>query len=218
VGVRVPPRTLSIETVFPKNQEPRETLTNTHIGLFRHGQTDWNINFLLQGITDIPMNSTGIEQVRSAARAINKDDWDIILTSPLGRARETAEIIAEQVGFQEIQEQGLLIERSFGEAEGLAYEQWKSLYSDLDVIPGGESRSELIARSELLLNTFSSSHPGKRILAISHGALIRTVLALSSQNELPREGERLGNASLNIVSHLETSWTVTKYDLDPLSA
>ena len=193
-------------------------MTNTQIGLFRHGQTDWNINFLLQGVTDIPMNSTGIEQVKSAARALNKNDWDMILTSPLGRARETAEIIAQHLGFADIQQQDLLIERSFGEAEGLAYEQWKSRYSNLDEIPGGESKSELVSRSQLLLDTFSATYPGKRILAVSHGALIRTLLLISSRHELPREGERLGNASLNIVSHLETSWTVSKYDLEPLSA
>ncbi len=193
-------------------------MTNTHIGLFRHGQTDWNINFLLQGVTDIPMNKTGIEQVRTAARAISKEDWDIVLTSPLGRARETASIIAEQLGFDEIQQHELLIERSFGEAEGLAYEQWKEKYSNLDEIPGGESRTDLIARSSLLLDSFITTHPGKRILAISHGALIRTVLSITSENELPREGERLGNASLNIVSHLEKTWTVTKYDLEPLSS
>ena len=111
-----------------------------------------------------------------------------------------------------------MIERSFGEAEGLAYDQWKTKFSNLDEIPGGESRSELIARSALLLDSFLEAHPGKRVLAISHGALIRTVLSISSQNELPREGEKLGNASLNIVSHLEKTWTVTKYDLDPLSA
>lgn len=192
-------------------------MTDTHIGLFRHGQTDWNINFLLQGVTDIPMNATGIEQVRAAAKVINKQDWDMILTSPLGRARQTAEIIAEQLGFQDIHQQDLLIERSFGEAEGLAYEQWKEKYANLDQIPGGESKSDLTRRSQLLLDTFVSSHPGKRILAVSHGALIRTVLGISSENQLPRDGERLGNACLNIVSHLGTSWSVTKYDLEPLS-
>ena len=192
-------------------------MTNTHIGLFRHGQTDWNINFLLQGVTDIPMNSTGIAQVKTAARALQRSDWDLVLTSPLGRARETAEIIAEQLGCDAIHQQDLLIERSFGEAEGLAYDQWKLKYSNLDEIPGGESKSELTSRSELLLQNFASTHPGKRVLAVSHGALIRTVLSISSNNELPRDGERLGNASLNIVSHLESSWTVTKYDLDPLS-
>jgi len=193
-------------------------LRNTHSGLFGQGQTDWYIKFLLDGVTDIPMNQTGIEQVKSAAKAINKSDWDLILTSPLGRARETAAIIAEQLGFDEVQQHDLLIERSFGEAEGLAYDQWKTKFSNLDEIPGGESRSELIARSALLLDSFLEAHPGKRVLAISHGALIRTVLSISSQNELPREGEKLGNASLNIVSHLEKTWTVTKYDLDPLSA
>ncbi len=192
-------------------------MTNTHIGLFRHGQTDWNIDFLLQGVTDIPMNATGIEQVRTAARALDKDDWDIIFTSPLGRARETAAIIAEELGFDEVLQNDLLIERSFGEAEGLAYEQWKSKYSTLDEIPGGESRTQLYKRSSNLLEAFIDTHPGKRILAVSHGALIRTVLSISSQNELPREGEKLANASLNIVSHLDQSWKVTKYDLDPLS-
>lgn len=191
-------------------------MTNTHIGLFRHGQTDWNINLLLQGVTDIPMNTTGIEQVKTAAKAINRDDWDLIITSPLGRARETAEILGDQLGFDEIGQLDLLIERSFGEAEGMTYEQWKSKFSNLDEIPGGESKSQLIARSSLLLQTFMENHPGKRVLAVSHGALIRTVISISSKNELPRDGERLGNASLNVVSHLDTSWTVTKYDLEPL--
>ena len=172
---------------------------------------------LLQGVTDIPMNSTGIEQVRTAAKAIDKNEWDLILTSPLVRARQTAEIIAEQLGVQEIHQQDLLIERSFGEAEGLGYEQWKSKYSNLDDLPGGESKTELLARSKLLLDTFAENHPGKRILAISHGALIRTVLTIASGNQLPRDGERLGNASLNVVSHQDASWSVTKYDLDPLS-
>ena len=192
-------------------------MTNTHIGLFRHGQTDWNINFLLQGVTDIPMNDTGIEQVKTAAQAVKREDWDLILTSPLGRARETASILGERLGFDQIHELDLLIERTFGEAEGLAYEQWKSKFSNLDEIPGGESRTQLISRSQLLLDTISEQHPGKRVLAVSHGALIRTVLALSSNDSLPKEGERLSNASLNIVSHIDSSWAVTKYDLDPLT-
>jgi broad specificity phosphatase PhoE len=163
------------------------------------------------------MNATGIEQVRTASKVISRDDWDIVITSPLGRARQSAEIIAEQSGFEEILTLDLLIERSFGEAEGLDYDQWKAKYSSLDEIPGGESRTDLIQRSQALLDTIEKSHPGKRILAISHGALIRTLLSISSNNELPRNGERLGNASLNIVSHLDSAWSVTKYDLEPLS-
>jgi len=191
-------------------------LTNTHLGLLRHGQTDWNINFLLQGVTDIPMNVTGIEQVKLAASAIKAEDWDVILTSPLTRAKQTAEIIASQNGFSEIIEQELLIERSFGEAEGLSHEQWRAKYSNLDEIPGGESRTQLAERSNLLLETISKELAGKRVLAISHGALIRALLSIASNNELPRDGERLGNASLNVVKHSDNSWQVVNYSLEPL--
>ena len=191
-------------------------MTNTHLGLLRHGQTDWNINFLLQGVTDIPMNQTGIEQVKLAAQAIRAEDWDVVLTSPLSRARQTAEIIANQHGYNEIIEQELLIERSFGEAEGLSHEQWRAKYSNLDVIPGGESRTQLADRSRLLLETISQDLAGKRVLAISHGALIRALIAIASNNELPRDGERLGNASLNVVKHIDNSWQVVNYSLEPL--
>ena len=191
-------------------------MLKTHFGLLRHGQTDWNINFLLQGVTDIPMNQTGIEQVRLAASAIHRQDWDIVLTSPLGRARQTAEILLEEVGFDSMVEEQLLIERSFGEAEGLSHEQWREKYSNLDEIPGGESRTELAARSQLLLDSVASRFAGKRVLAVSHGALIRTLIAIASQNQLPREGERLGNASLNIMGHEQDNWRVIDYRLEPL--
>ena len=192
-------------------------MPETLFGLFRHGQTDWNINFLLQGVTDIPMNQTGIEQVKLAARAIRRDDWDLILTSPLGRAKQTAESIYDQVGFDHLLEEHLLIERSFGEAEGLSHEQWREKYSNLDEIPGGESRTQLAIRSQVLLDAVSEQFAGKRILAVSHGALIRTLIAIASKDELPRDGERLGNASLNIVGHEGNSWRVVDYRLDPLT-
>ena len=192
-------------------------MTETQFGLLRHGQTDWNINFLLQGITDIPMNETGLAQVKLAAQAIDLKDWDIVLTSPLTRARQTAEIIANHVGFEEIVEHNLLIERSFGEAEGLSHKEWRAKYANLDEIPGGESRTQLAARSQLLLDLVASEFQGKRVLAISHGALIRGLLAIASNEELPREGERLANASLNIIGHVESSWRVINYSLEPLS-
>ena len=191
-------------------------MTETQFGLLRHGQTDWNINFLLQGVTDIPMNDTGIEQVRLAAQALKASDWDVVLTSPLTRAKQTAQIIASHVGFDEILTHELLIERSFGEAEGLSHEQWRAKYANLDEIPGGESRTQLAERSQRLLDYVSSEFKGMRVLAISHGALIRGLLSIASNNELPRDGERLGNASLNVVSHSEAAWQVVNYSLEPL--
>lgn len=192
-------------------------MTETQFGLFRHGQTDWNINFLLQGVTDIPMNETGFAQVKLAAQAIEANDWDVVLTSPLTRAKETAAIIAAHAGFEQIVENELLIERSFGEAEGLSHEQWRAKYANLDEIPGGESRTQLAARSQQILDLVATEFMGKRVLAVSHGALIRGLLSIASNNELPRDGERLGNASLNIISHFESSWKVESYSLEPLT-
>jgi uncharacterized phosphatase len=193
-------------------------LTDTVLGLLRHGQTDWNVNFLLQGVTDIPMNPTGVDQIRVAAEVISKQQWDLIVTSPLGRALHSAEIVADALGLDNISQEPLLIERSFGIAEGLSYDKWKAEFGSLDEIPGGESRSDLISRSASLLETFREKYQGQRVLAVSHGALIRTVLSIASNNELPREGERLANASLNQLSLNGAGWVVSDYSLEPLSS
>lgn len=191
-------------------------MTETDFGMFRHGQTDWNVNFLLQGTTDIPMNQTGIEQTLRATKFLDPTDWDVLLCSPLVRARQTADILVAELGLPAYTEDPLLIERSFGEAEGLSYDQWRSKYSSLDEVPGGESRSALEKRSGQILQNMIERYAGKRVLAVSHGALIRTVIALSSQGTLPRAGERLGNASLNVVGHDSLQWKVVSYDLNPL--
>ena len=187
-------------------------MTKTVVGILRHGQTDWNIDFRLQGVTDIPLNETGTAQARDAAAVIDAADWDLVLTSPLSRARATAEIVAEINGFQEAIIEPLLLERSFGEAEGMSHEEWRAKYSDTNVVPGGESLAELEARAHLLLETLASNHQGKRVLAISHGALIRKLLRIVSKGEFPRDGERLGNASMSIFVHDDSGWQIERYE------
>jgi broad specificity phosphatase PhoE len=187
-------------------------LNKTTIGVLRHGQTDWNIDFRLQGVTDIPMNETGIAQARDAATAIDANEWDSIITSPLSRARETAEIVAAVNGLGEVLIEPLLLERSFGEAEGMAHEEWRAKYSDTNLVPGGESLGALEARANLLLDTLVANHEGRKVLAVSHGALIRVLLRIVSNGEFPRDGERLGNASLCVLIHDESGWQVERYE------
>jgi uncharacterized phosphatase len=93
-------------------------LTETILGLLRHGQTDWNIDLRLQGSTDIPLNETGRNQARLAASVLNREDWDVIIASPLSRAKDTADIVALEFGMNVVVVPEL-IERSFGVAEGL---------------------------------------------------------------------------------------------------
>ena len=185
-------------------------MTQTILGLLRHGQTDWNIDYRLQGTSDIPLNETGIAQAIAAAEAIDPS-WDVVLASPLSRAVDTANIVANRHQLGEVVLNQLLLERSFGEAEGLHYETWREKYPD-SVVPGGESLAALEARAQKLLQTLVRDYAGSRILAVSHGALIRKLINMVSHGEFPREGERLSNACLSTLIHDGAGWRIENYD------
>lgn len=185
-------------------------MTETILGLLRHGQTDWNIDLRLQGSTDIPLNETGRNQARLAASVLNREDWDVIIASPLSRAKDTADIVALELGMNVVVVPEL-IERSFGVAEGLDHASWRKLYESHQHIEGLESLEDLRTRTVQLLDLIANEYSGQRVLAVSHGAFIRKVLTIVTNSELPREGERLSNASLNKFAHADGLWTITDY-------
>lgn len=180
----------------------------TKLGLFRHGQTDWNIDFKLQGTTDTLLNDHGVKQVIDAAEVLHsrEDGWDVLLTSPLMRARQSSKILARKLGLSQVIETPLLIERSFGVGEGLTYEEWQQHFKNLDEIPGAETAEQVLGRANELLRWISAEFAGKRVLAVSHGALIRYVLNLVSTGAVPPPGERLQNASLHILNYRVDNW------------
>ena len=191
-------------------------MAKTVVGLLRHGQTDWNINLRLQGVTDVPLNLTGINQAEVAAKAISIGDWDFIASSPLSRARDTAEIVARHLQISEVAIVPLLLERSFGEVEGMIYQEWKDKFPD-GVAPGGETEEELHKRTNLLLDELLSTYRGTRVLTISHGALIRKIVNILSSGELPLDKQRISNASLSIIVHEAGSWRLESYRPEPLA-
>lgn len=188
----------------------------TKLGLLRHGQTDWNIDLRLQGTADIPLNSEGVAQIQKAAAALKSQSWDLILTSPLSRARHSAEIVAQELGFLEVQIDESLLERSFGIGEGLTYEQWQAQFSGLDQIPGAESMASVAKRAEKLLEDTLVRFAGKSVLAVSHGAFIRAVVNRVSRGAYPPKGERLSNASLHVLEH-QGAWTLDRWAPEPLA-
>ncbi|MEY4418084.1 MAG: hypothetical protein RIQ88_522 [Actinomycetota bacterium] len=192
-------------------------LTETILGLLRHGQTDWNVELRLQGTSDIELNETGIAQARVAASKIHRSDWDIILSSPLMRAKVTAEIIAEQTGLEVVLVPDL-VERSFGEGEGLSHPEWRKIYESGQQIPGLETVEQLTVRARSLLSLASTHYDGKRILAVTHGAYIRTVLRLASDKKYPGANDRLGNVSLSRLMHLDGLWQVIDYNPNSLAS
>lgn len=190
-------------------------MTETTLGLFRHGQTDWNIDLRLQGTADIPMNAVGIQQVERAAEKIAQEHWDLVLSSPLGRARHSAELIAKRLGIAEVAIEEQLMERAFGIGEGMLYSEWHEKYSRLDEIPGAESKASIEERSRELLKYAAASFAGKKVLAISHGALIRFVLSEVTAGKIPPQGERLENASLHVLRH-SSDWSLDAWAPRPL--
>lgn len=185
-------------------------MVNTVVGLLRHGQTDWNIDFRLQGVTDVELNETGIAQAQTAAARLKIEDWDFVASSPLSRAKVTAEIVAAKLQIEEVQVLPLLLERSFGEVEGMLYEDWKRSHPD-GIAPGGETEEQLHARTLELLDELLERYRGTRVLTISHGALIRKVVNILSLEKYPRPNERIANASLSIIVHDDSGWKLEHY-------
>lgn len=93
-------------------------MSMTEICLVRHGQTDWNFQEIIQGREDIPLNEVGKKQASQSAAALQAEAWDVIISSPLIRAQETAKEIAEATGLQSILLDERFVERNFGEASG----------------------------------------------------------------------------------------------------
>ena len=85
--------------------------------IIRHGQTAWNVQRRLQGQTDIPLNETGRAMAEKAREEYRDIHFDICFSSPLARARETAEILLEGTGVPVVTDRRLA-EMCFGEYEG----------------------------------------------------------------------------------------------------
>jgi broad specificity phosphatase PhoE len=183
----------------------------TVIGFLRHGQTDWNIDFRLQGISDIPLNDTGRQQAQAAIGKMSLYGWDVIVSSPLSRAVETAGIIAQGIALTEPVIHRELLERSFGEAEGLSYEVWRDHFLNGERASGAESLADLEHRVLRCLDIIAFEYPGKRVLAVSHGAFIRKLVNIVSNGTLPLEGQRLGNLSLAVVERGGSQWAIQEF-------
>jgi probable phosphoglycerate mutase len=151
----------------------------TIFGIVRHGVTDWNQQGRAQGQEDVPLNIDGIKQAELLGKRFSQDSWDYIYSSNLSRASATAEKIAAALNMEVTGYDTRLREKTHGRLDGTTVEErialWGENWRELD--HNEESDEEMLVRSLSLLNELKERHPHSRVLLVSHGAWIRTLLA-----------------------------------------
>lgn len=172
----------------------------TDLVLVRHGETDWNRTNRVQGLSDIPLNDTGRDQARRAGHRLAADHFDAVVSSPLSRAAETARIIAAEIGVPDVELVDALVERNYGEAEGLTGPEIDARFGG--VVHARETREEVLARAKPALLALAERHPGQRVLVVSHGGVIGTLVRDATQWVWPEHGVRIENGS-DHVFHVE---------------
>ena len=145
----------------------------------RHGQTVWNAQNKVCGITDVDLTEKGIEQAKELAEIVRNYNIDIVISSPLKRAVEISKIIADKNDTPlQIEEQ--LIEQDYGIYEGVDRKTDNFLTNKRNFAywyPGGESMLQVAYRIYGLIEKLKEQYNGKNILIISHGGVWRIVRA-----------------------------------------
>lgn len=185
----------------------------TTIGLIRHGITHWNSLGKAQGVSDIPLNEIGRKQASDIGdRLAQEEKWDMVISSDLSRAIETAKIIGSKIDLPISHMDERIREINCGEIEGTTEEErvkiWGSKWRDLEL--GMEKFEDVSNRGIDFLKDTVYSYKGKRILVISHGALI----GLTLQQLLPQKFQTtyIHNTSITILNHAEERWECSLYN------
>lgn len=163
-----------------------------NIYLVRHGETDWNKEGRLQGRMDIDMNENGLEQVQKIAAKFQtlNEDIDLIVSSPLKRAKISADLIADAIGYEKnnILEEPLFIERSFGSSEGLVYDPFSL---NLEKELGWEPLETLIERAKTGMEKYMSRASGQdlnqNVVIAAHGAILKAVMIALTNGKISYE-------------------------------
>lgn len=181
------------------------------VAFIRHGQTDWNREGLLQGSSDIPLNDTGRAQAEDALMTLRSRPWDAVVSSPLRRARETAQIIADGLGIPLGEAYPELVERDYGPLEGtssaVAIERWPTRE-----YPGAESLDAVATRGTEALGRIAADHPDGAVLVVCHGTIIRYTLARLAGRPVPG----IDNGSVSMVRADGARWEVATVNGIPL--
>ena len=188
--------------------------------LLRHGETDWNKTGRLQGHADISLNAHGRVQVNDTVRILRDMGvrMDVVVSSPLKRAQESAVIAAALLNYPRdgIVTENLLIERDFGEGEGLTIKEGEIRYPGCN-FPGIELQTDLVARAGRAFHKIVDAHKdAKRILVVGHGAVLFALLEAVSEEPISYNGQAacIAQGSIYGIRYADDKVRFGKYDAE----
>ena len=198
-------------------------MAGNRVVLWRHGQTDWNMVNRFQGHSDIPLNDVGRYQVKHAAEILAGMNPTAIISSDLGRARDTAQALAELVGLTVRTDENLR-ETNGGMWEGKTgaenrAEDFQNFirWIDGDDNPAGttgEKRSEVADRAVGVIMRELEGKSDQLLIVATHGGTARCVLGQLLQLPLTHWGVigGLSNASWSILERNPRQWNLMEHN------
>lgn len=173
-------------------EDKKETSNEWHGGsrparflLLRHGETEMSVSKQFSGLSDPALTERGEWQARRAAGYVGqRGGISAVVASPLGRAQQTAQAVADAVGAQIITDDGL-IEMDFGEWEGKSFtevraeypEEHSSFFFDASVCtPEGECMDDVFERIQDVMNGLAEKYAGQNVVLVSHVTPIKAIL------------------------------------------
>jgi len=167
----------------------------TSVYLVRHGQTAWNKEEIFRGRTDVPLDETGLKQAELAGQYFKGIEIHAIYSSPLSRAWQTAQKIA-QIQTVKVEPLEGILDMSFGDWEGHAHQEIRKMDNEtyrqwvesphLVKLPGGESLDDVRGRVMAALEEVLRKHSEKTIVLVSHRVvckvMICTILGLDNSH------------------------------------
>lgn len=195
--------------------------TDTHLIAIRHGETEWNRQGRYQGHLNSALNRDGMTQAEALGERLAAERFDLLLSSDLGRALQTAQAIALRTG-HEIVVEPRLRERRMGIFQGLTsievetrypddYARFRSHDPDY-VIPDGESARQLFERSVACFTALAERYAGLTFAAVTHGGVLAMLYrhARGMPLDAPRDFT-LHNTGLNRFLHRRGTWQLQSW-------
>lgn len=192
--------------------------------LIRHGETEWNAEGRLQGQTDVPLNCKGIEQMRQVAKEMKRMGIgaDLIVTSPLIRARQSADIVSSVLDYKgkDVVVEPLLTERSFGVGEGKVWSELVAQYPEgicrgHEPFEGVEPLEELAKRGHEAFDKIVNTYVGtQNIIVVAHGAILSAMVDAITNGEVEYGSGRVSfsQGSIYVVRCLEETVEIAGYE------